>query len=222
MKASVAFGVVFVCLVCEAYGLSKGEVGQDESKPAVPAQSAPCAPAAFLTFESGKLAGVDWVERKGNQVHSRSVLTQSRVIDATIELRPDQTAIHSSVVLSAPGDEPMKPMVRDLGEGAIYWSDMIASSVEEAVLRARVLGQPSSKVTASNLYHETRGEVLVERVDATDWVVTYNSKRYEVLSDERGCMMAATLPDHGITIERRANFAADRYPLWPPNAAPPQ
>src|SRR6266849_3926182 len=119
MKARVAFAAVFVCLVCKAYGLSKGEVGQEEPKPAVAAQSVPCAPAALLTFESGKLAAVDWVERKANQVHSHSVLTQSRVIDATIELRPDQTAAHSSVLVSIASDEPGKPLVRDLGEGAI-------------------------------------------------------------------------------------------------------
>ena len=186
-----------------------------------PAQYAACPSAAFLIFESGKLAGVDWVEYGAGQVHTRIVLTQSRLVDATIELRPDQTASHSSVVLSVAGGESEKPKSRDLGEGAIYWSDFIVSSVEQSIARARVLGQPSSKIQAASLYSDSRGEVLVERLDETDWVVSYHNKRYDVLTDQQGCMLSATLPDHGVTIERRAEFDKNQYPLWPPYAAPP-
>jgi len=180
-----------------------------------------CAPAAFLILESGKLAGVDWVETHAGQVHSRSVLTQSRVINATIDLRSDQTAVRSSVILSIAGGESEKPKTRDLGEGAIYWSDMIVSSLEQALARARVLDQASSKIPAASLYSDSRGEALVERLDNTNWVVSYHSKRYEVLTDAQGCMLAATLPEHGVVIERRAQFRADEYPLWAPYAAPP-
>jgi dipeptidyl aminopeptidase/acylaminoacyl peptidase len=210
---------MFVCIACNVYGFDQESTGV--AKPKDPTRSVGCAPAAFLTFESGKLAGVDWVNYGANQVHTRIVLTQSRVVDATIDLRPDQTAAHSSVVLSLAGGEPEKPKVRDLGEGAIYWSDFIVSSVEQAIARARVLGQPSSKIVAASLYSDSRGEVLVERSDATDWVVSYHNKRYEVLTDEQGCMLAATLPEHGVMIERRAEFGADQYPLWAPYAAPP-
>jgi uncharacterized protein len=62
---------------------------------------------------------------------------------------------------------------------------------------------------------------LVERVDATDWTVTFRNKTYRVLIDEHGCMLSATLPEYGVVIERRTGFTADQYPLWPPNAAPP-
>jgi dienelactone hydrolase len=221
VKTCLVFAAVVASFVCKADALSGNQQDSAEPKAAVATHSDPCPPAAFLTFESGKLAGVDWVERQGDQVHSRSILTQSRVIDATIEMRPDQTAVHSAVVLSIAGGEPETPKVRGLGEGAIYWSDMIVSSLEEAVLRARTLDQPASKIPAASLYSDTRGEVLVERVDATDWVVSYHNKHYIVLTDEHGCMLAATLPDHGITIERRADFTADQYPRWPPYAAPP-
>lgn len=180
-----------------------------------------CAPGAFLILESGKLAGVDWVEREGARVHTRTVLTRSRVIDATIELRADQTAVRSSVVLSVAGSEAEKPKTRELGEGAIYWSDMIVSSVEQAVARARVLGEASMKIPGASLYSDSRGDVLVERLDATDWVVSYHNKRYEVLTDEQGCMLSAILPEHGLVIERRAEFRADQYPLWGPYGAPP-
>jgi dipeptidyl aminopeptidase/acylaminoacyl peptidase len=63
--------------------------------------------------------------------------------------------------------------------------------------------------------------VEVVRVDATDWIVRYNHKRYEVLTDESGSMLSATLPEFGVTIERRSNFRPEEYPLWPPYAAAP-
>ena len=34
-------------------------------------------------------------------------------------------------------------------------------------------------------------------------------------------MLAATLPDYGVVIERHPHFTADQYPLWGPYAAPP-
>jgi uncharacterized protein len=199
--------------------------------PNLPAQSKPlqlpnalpirCSPAVFITFESGKIAGVDWVEYHDNQVHTRVVLNRSRVIDATIMLRADQTAEHSSVTLSIAGGKPETPMVRDLEQGAIYWSDMIVSSVEQAVARARVLNQASLTIPSANLYHDMLGEVQVQRLNPTDFVLHANKKRYEVLTDEQGCMLSATLPDYGVVIERHTDFTADRYPLWEPYAAPP-
>jgi hypothetical protein len=210
---------LLVCLICNAYG--SDQKPSDVAALKNPVQSGGCTPAAFLILESGKLAGLDWVEKQANQVHSRSVLTQSRVIDATIELRSDQTAARSSVILSIAGGEPEKPKARDLGEGSIYWSDMIVSSLEQAVARARVSDQPSSKILAASLYSDSRGEVLVERLDATNWVVTYRNKRYEVLTDVQGCMLSAMMPDYGVVIERRAQFGAYEYSLWAPYAAPP-
>ena len=180
-----------------------------------------CTPAAFLTFEHGRLAGVDWVDYRPGQVHTRAVLTQSRVIDATIDLRPDQTAAHSSAILSLAGEPPDAPRTRDLGEGAVYWSPMIVSSVEQAVARARILNAPSSKIPGASLYSDVRSEILVERLASTDWVVRYQDRRYDVLTDDQGCLLAATLPDFGVTIERRAGFPAAAYPLWAPYAAPP-
>jgi dipeptidyl aminopeptidase/acylaminoacyl peptidase len=143
------------------------------------------------------------------------------VADATIELRPDETAASVSVVLARAGSAPEPPKRRSLGDGAIYWSDMIASSIEQAVLRARILGAASARVTATSLYSDTRGEVEVERLDGTDWVVSYHGKRWEVVSDEHGCVLAASLPTHGVTVERRTGFGPQRYPLWPPYVAPP-
>jgi dienelactone hydrolase len=196
-------------------------IGAPCAAAAVGTTAAARVPDAFLTFEKGDLVAVDWVERTGSRLHTRSILTQSMVIDATIELRGDGTAIRDSVVVTVPGREPGRTTVREMGEGAVYWSDMIPSSVEQAVLRARILGGDSVRVRAANLYHDTRGDVEVVRVDATDWIVRYNHKRYEVLTDESGSMLSATLPEFGVTIERRSNFRPEEYPLWPPYAAAP-
>lgn len=204
--------------------LAAAAFGQAASNPnpgAPAASSAACQPAVFLTLEKGKLAGVTWVERRGNQVHSHVVLTQSRVIDATVDLRPDETAVHSSAeVLAAGGKQPMK-VARDLEPGATYWSDMIVSSIEQVVLRARVLGNAETKVATANLYRNAPGEADVERVDATDWVLNVNNKQYLVATDDRGCMLSASLPEFGVVIERRAGFDPAQYPLWPADAAPP-
>ncbi|HXZ42716.1 MAG TPA: alpha/beta fold hydrolase [Terriglobales bacterium] len=61
----------------------------------------------------------------------------------------------------------------------------------------------------------------MKRIDATDWVVGYQDKTYLVLTDEQGCMLAATMPDYGVVVQRRVGFSADNYPLWAPYAAPP-
>jgi dienelactone hydrolase len=174
----------------------------------------------FVTLESGRVAGVDWVVRDGLTLHTRSVLTQSRVLDATIALRPDGTADHSSTVLAEAGKSPGTPLVRDLA-GAIYWSDMIPSSIEQAVLRARTLDGAHVRVAAASLFSSSRGEAQVDRVDATDWVVRYHGKRIDVVTDSTGRMLSAALPEYGVRIERRARFAAARYAMWPPYAAPP-
>ena len=210
---------VLVCQVCSVFAVNqRTDVATSQN---TADQSTVCPTAAFVILESGKLAGVDWVERRAGQVHTRVVLTQSRVIDATINLRPDETAYHSSVILSIAGGEPEMPKARDLGEDAIYWSDMIVSSVEQAIARARVLDRRSVNIPTANLYRDSRGAAEVERVDATDWVVRYNDKRYLALTDDRGCMLSATLPEFGVVIERRTSFDAGQYSLWAPYAAPP-
>ena len=228
MKTTILFVVTVMVLACNRDLLraqDSGSVPRSQSNSAN-LSNLPCAPAAFLILEQGKLAGVDWVEYRANeyrvnQVHTRTILMQSLVIDATIDLRPDQTAAHSSVVLSNAGEAPQSPKTRDLGAGAIYLSDMIVSSLEQAVARARLLNQPVSHILATSLYRDSPTDVVVERVDATDWTVTFRNKGYRVLTDEHGCMLFATLPEYGVVIERRTGFPAAQYPLWPPYAAPP-
>jgi uncharacterized protein len=208
-----------------AAAMGDGFAGQtpsgDASAASRVARAGTCPPAAFVILEAGKIAGVDWVKREAGRVQNHVVLTQSRIIDATIEVRADETAVRSSAVLSEAGGEAEKPQTRELGEGAIYWSDMIVSSVEEAVLRARVLGGSSLKIPGASLYSNSRGDVEVEKLDETDWVVRNHYKRFDVLTDAQGCMLSAVLPEHGVVIERRADFRVEQYPLWAPYGAPP-
>ena len=188
---------------------------------AVDGSAAVCRPTAFLTFEQGKLAAVDWVEPAAGRVHTKVVETQSHVIDATIEVQPDGTASHASVTLSVAGEEAPAPTGRDLGEGAIYWSPRVPSSIEQAIRRARVLNAASVTLPGASLFSSARADIGVDRVDPTDWAVLYQGREYLVQTDVAGCMVAATLPDFGVTIERRDGFAPAEYPLWTPYGAPP-
>lgn len=191
------------------------------AEPAAHAAAAATPAAAFLTYESGVLVGVNWVYRAGAEIHTRSVLMQSRVIDANVTMREDGTAIRSSTMLQAAGSASGVPVTRTFPEGTIYWSDMTPASIEEAIQRALFLGQDAVRLPASSLFRESRDVVEVTRTDSTDWVVRCHGKRYEVLTDPGGRMLSATLPEYGVTIERREDFRPDQYPLWPPNGPPP-
>jgi len=176
---------------------------------------------AFVTLESGTVVGVCWVEREPNQIHSRSVLMQSSVIDSKIGRRADGSAIRASTRLQMASDDPMAPVERLAPPGGIFWSDMSPVSIEEAVLRARALGGTEVKVAATSLFRDSRDEVSLTRLDSTDWVISCHGKRYDVLTDPQGRMLSASLPEFGVVIERRENLQPREYPLWPPNASPP-
>jgi len=214
-------GVVLLAAATSPFGGSSRRIAaQTAAAPATAASS--CGSAAFLTYEQGKLAAVDWVDRTAGRLHTRVIETQSHVVDATIELRADETASRSSALVSTIGEaaEPMQS-ARDLGERAIYWSPRIPSSIEQAVARARILNRPSSTIAGASLYSSSRSDIIVRRIDPTDWVVGYQDRQYLVLTDDRGCMLSAAMPDYGIVIERRAGFAESEYPAWAPYAAPP-
>jgi hypothetical protein len=80
---------IVTCVIGKAAYCFPQSVGSGQA-----AKNTPCARGVFLILDSGKLAGVDWVEREEARVHTRTVLTQSRVIDATsleslFRLEPD-------------------------------------------------------------------------------------------------------------------------------------
>lgn len=185
------------------------------------APTAPCPSGVFVTYEHGVLAGVSWVHRENNRVHVRSILTQSKILEANVELRADQTTLATSATLAQAGSPPEAPRIRRLEESFSYWSDQIPSSIEQAILRARFTGQRSVRVPIASLFSEYRSEVDVERLSERTWKVTYRDKQYEVVTDENGCMSAASLPAYGVVVERRASLEREAYPLWAPYAAPP-
>jgi uncharacterized protein len=177
---------------------------------------------AFLTFESGTLVAVNWVERQGHRLHTRSVLTQSRIIDAEITLRDDETAVEASTSVTEAGGNPGSPIQRSLGVGQIAWSDMMApSSIESALRRAQLLDKERVRIPGTSLFRDTHDEVEVARQGPADWIVSCHDKRYEVITDASGRMLSATLPEYGVVIERREGFGPELYPLWAPHAAPP-
>ncbi len=221
MKTTLLSIATFMVLACNSHALRAQDRGSAPQSQSNSANLSSCGPAALLILEQGKLAGVDWVEQVGSTVHTRSILTQSIAIDATVDLRADQTAAHSSVVVTAAGEKPGEPVQRDPGQGSIYLSDMIVSSVEQAVARARVLGGRVEHVTGKSLFSDSSTDMLVERIDDTDWTVSFRNKNYRVLTDSKGCMVSAALPEYGVVIERRTDFSPEEYPLWPAYVAPP-
>jgi hypothetical protein len=103
IRRAAATVAVLAGVVCGFDSLTRLTAAQSATAPAAGTPS--CGPAALLTFEQGKLAAVDWVDRTANRMHTRAIETQSHIVDATIDLRPDDTAAHSSAVISTPGEE---------------------------------------------------------------------------------------------------------------------
>ena len=177
--------------------------------------------AAFLTFESGVLVAVDWVVREGQTIHSHALMNQSLILDADIQVRPDGSTVHSTVIVTNAGGERGKPIEHTYDSGAVCWNDYMTGSIQLVIDRARVLSQSAQRIPAASLFSATKGEILVMRLGPTDWTVSYHNKRYDVLTDEQGQVLTASLPEYGVTVERRDEFAAERYAPWPPNQAPP-
>ena len=176
---------------------------------------------AFLTFEAGELVGVDWIQRRGSELRTRSVLMRSGIRDVRITLGAEGTARRSSAVVSDIGEPPHGAVTRNLGDGVIYWSDQVPSSIEQALHRAEALGGVKTQIAGASLYRDAVTQVGVERVDSTDWVITCNHKRYLALTDAHGDLLSATLPDYGVVIERRIPFRPSDYTLWGPHDAAP-
>src|SRR5262249_49392552 len=87
---------------------------------ATPAAAVP--DTAFLTYESGVLVGADWIQRRGGRLRTLSVLMQSAIRDASIELRADETVAASSTRVGNAGSDLAPPVERSFGDGVIYWS----------------------------------------------------------------------------------------------------
>lgn len=183
--------------------------------------SGPCPSGVFLTFEQGVLAAVTWEQRQGAHLHLESIVTQSMLMEADVELGADQSTLSTSGTLTVAGSPPGPPKVRRLDGKFSYWSDRMPSSIEQAILRARVTGQSSVSVPIASPYSEYASAVQVEKLDERSWKLTYRDRQYDVVTDENGCMSAASLSAYGVVIEKRPSFERGAYPLFAPYAAPP-
>lgn len=176
---------------------------------------------ALLTFEHGALVAADWIQQRGATQRSLAVLMRSAVRDARVEIRADGTADRSTTRVGNVDGALGAPIERTFAGGAVAWSDQIPSSIEWVVRRARALGGDAVRLEGASLYRDSHVPIDVTRTDSTDWVVRVNGKRYEVLTDRAGALLAATLPDYGVEIERRIGFRRAAYADWLPNDPAP-
>ena len=183
--------------------------------------SSVCPSATFVTIEGTQIASVDWVQYSPDRTHSISVLNQAVTVDELLEMRRDATAKHTSVEITVVGETGTKHQDHDFGQDEVPWADFVASSIADAVLRARYLNKEVVLIPTHAPFEDLSGTIEVRRIDSTDWTVSYHNKRYLVLTDDRGCMLAATLPEHGVVIESQPSFKRGDYPLWAPYGAPP-
>ena len=193
------------------------------SSPALPSSAAvACSDGAFVTKVQGDVANVEWTTRRNGIVKSHAIVNQINAIDGAVELKPDQTAFamepYSSMrVGSAPRRRPGKA----LAPGSVLWWDYWPSTLQQVLLRAAVLGRPHAVIPLTLASSWQRANAMVDRGLANAWTVRVGAKKYDVLAGAGGCMLSATMPDYGVTIEHRDRFAARDYPLWPLFQAPP-
>jgi hypothetical protein len=114
------------------------------------------------------------------------------VIDVTIDSRRTDRGPLIRRHLHHRRTRPSTTATRISATARPHWL-RIPSSIEQAV--ARVLDRAVSTIPGASLCSDSRAELTVERVDATDWVIRYQDRKYLVLTDDRGCMLSASLPD---------------------------
>jgi dienelactone hydrolase len=131
--------------------------------------------------------------------------------DYALALRADGSVASIETTARAADGEPETG--RLTGEpGAVFWSDRLPSTLEQVVLRARAAGGDATMVPLFAASRDVPRQAMVERIDPNDWTVTIGPRRYGVVVDDAGCMLAATLAAYGITFERR-EVASDDHPL---------
>src|SRR5262249_42650678 len=123
---------------------------------------------ALITYQQGVVLAIDWIQQRGSYVRSLSVLTQSATRDAVIQIAPDGSVVHTSTRLTTAGSPPGTAIERDFGAGRTYWSEQVASSIEQAVLHARALGG-HGVFQGGSLVRDSFTPIEAERVDSTGW-----------------------------------------------------
>ncbi len=182
------------------------------------ADASACAGNALVTLDDGAIVGVEWPERTAAELRGRAVTNATLLTEYQIALRPDDSV---SAVASTARSLDGKPASeqRQVAAGAVYWSDRLPSTLEQVVRRARTLGGAHEVVPLVAASKDVPPMAEVERIDPNDWTVTIGRRSYDVLTDDGGCLRAASLAAYGITFERR-DVAPEAYPLEGRYAAP--
>ena len=181
-----------------------------------------CEGGAFVTAVQGDIANVEWTTRRNGVVKSHAIVNQITTIEGAVDVRPDQTAFAMEQSTSTRVGSPARRRPgKALPPGSVLWWDYWPSTLQQVTLRAFAMRRAHAVVPLTLAANWQRANAIVDRRDATTWMVRLGPKRYDVLTDGAGCVLTATMPDYGVTIEHRATFSPREYPLWPLFQAPP-
>jgi hypothetical protein len=182
------------------------------------AHAEPVCANAIVTLDDGAIVNVDWPKRTATALRGRAVTNATLVTEYELGLRADGSVASTQTTTHALDGKPVTDK-QSIAAGTVFWSDRLPSTLEQVVLRARI-GAARVTVPIVAASKDVPREAMVERIDARDFVVTLGPRHYDVVVDDRGCMVAATLAAYGITFERR-EVAPDAYPLEGRYTVPP-
>ncbi|MGE5182398.1 MAG: alpha/beta hydrolase family protein [Acidobacteriota bacterium] len=182
------------------------------------AQAGTCPGNALVTLDDGAIVNVEWPERTASEVRGRAITNATQLTEYQLALRPDGSVSDAYTTARTLEGKPADRRL-SVAAGAVFWSDKLPSTLEQIVLRARAAGAASERVALVAASKDVPHAAQVERIDADDYSVDLGPRRYDVIVDDQGCLLGATLAAYGITIERR-QVAADAYPLEGAYTAP--
>ena len=162
------------------------------------AHAGTCPGNAVVTLDAGVIVSVEWPER-GRAITNSTLLTEYTVSATAVKItQPKEATI-------------------DVPAGAVFWSDRLPSALERIVQRARAGAKTVTLVATSK---DVPKLAQIDKIDANDYTVTIGPRSYDVVVDDQGCMLAATLAAYGITFERRdvADIAVEGAYTAPPGA----
>jgi dipeptidyl aminopeptidase/acylaminoacyl peptidase len=176
-----------------------------------------CAGNALVTLDDGAIVAVDWPTRSDNELNGRVVVNRTLEVSFQQTVERDGGVTRVTTTTHTLGGKPAVS-TQTLPAGSVYWSDAIASTLEQVVLRARSLGTHAvvPLVAASK---DVPRQATVDAIDGNNYTIAVGPRSYDVIVDDHGCLLAATLAAYGITYERR-DVAPDAYPLEDRYAAP--
>ncbi|MBV8760061.1 MAG: alpha/beta hydrolase, partial [Deltaproteobacteria bacterium] len=161
---------------------------------------ADCPGNAIVTLEDGVIVNAEWPAQK------------RAITNATLETTYTDDG---ELAAHAEGSKPASAKLTIPADG-VLWSDKLPSSLERIVAKARAGAKTVKLVSTSK---DVPTEARVEAIDATDFTITVGTRTYDVVTDDQGCLLAATLAPYGVTFERR-DLAPDAYPLEGAYTAP--